>query len=68
MDISFTVLLHYSSIYIYIGALVTFLIDLGLRRMNNPDRFNFGEAFTTTVLWPIVILISIYNLISEENV
>ena len=35
MDISFTVLLHYSSIYIYIGALVTFLIDLGLRRMNN---------------------------------
>lgn len=68
MEFSLMNLLHYGSIYLIIGIIVGNLIDYNLKRMYEPTSFTFSEMIITIVLWPAVIIISIFQLLNDKDV
>lgn len=68
MEFSLMNLLHYGSIYLIMGIIIGNLIDYNLKRMYEPTEFTLSEMIITIVLWPLVIIVSIFQLINDKDV
>ncbi len=50
--------------YIFIGVVCNFLFDLIINYIQDEaNRFTIWERITTTLLWPIALIVFIYNFI-----
>lgn len=50
--------------YIFIGVVCNFLFDLIINYIQDEaNRFTIWERITTTLLWPIALIVFVYNFI-----
>jgi len=50
--------------YIFIGVVCNFLFDLIINYIQDEaNRFTIWESLTTTLLWPIALIVFVYNFI-----
>lgn len=50
--------------YIFIGVVCNFLFDLIINYIQDEaNRFTIWERVTTTLLWPIALIVFVYNFI-----
>lgn len=50
--------------YIFIGVACNFLFDLIINYIQDEaNRFTIWERVTTTLLWPVALIVFIYNFI-----
>ena len=50
--------------YIFIGVIFNFLFDLVVNYLGDEEqRFTMKERISTTLIWPIALIIFLYNFI-----
>lgn len=50
--------------YIFLGVLFNFLFDLVVNYVQQEEaRFTMAERLSTTLLWPIAVLVFLFNFI-----
>ena len=50
--------------YIFIGFVCNFLFDLIINYIQDEaNRFTIWERITTTLLWPVALIVFVYNFI-----
>jgi|DEB0MinimDraft_4_1074332.scaffolds.fasta_scaffold33190_4 tryptophan-rich sensory protein len=58
----FSTILYYSAMYLLIGTIATFMLDL-LVRYTTTDKFSHKERVASIILWPYMIAATIYHAI-----
>ena len=50
--------------YIFIGVIFNFLFDLIVNYLGDEEqRFTMKERISTTIIWPIALIVFLYNFI-----
>lgn len=61
-------MLTYIFYYISIGVLFNFLFDLIVNYIEQEEaRFSTGERIVTTLLWPIALIVFVFNFVKTLN-
>ena len=53
--------------YVFLGILITALLDLGIHRTRSSERFTLMEIWGCTMLWPLVVIIFIVAFFKGED-
>jgi len=67
MNLQIIDIIYYVSCYLFLGTLVTLVIDHVLRKSQIDNPFTFWEAVTTILLWPIVVVLAFVNALKKSD-
>jgi hypothetical protein len=57
--------LHYIALYLIIGLVTSFLVDLSIRASPDVKPYTTGEIAIVIILWPINVAIFVFMFISS---
>lgn len=67
MNLQLIDIIYYVSCYLFLGTLITLVIDAILRKTEIDTPFSLFEAITTVLLWPVVVILAIVNAINHSD-